>query len=446
MKKIILFFFLFGFAILSHSQQGFEFTNLKNNQIKIPFKLINNLVFINVKVNGVDLLFLLDTGVSETILFGFEDTKELNLNHVEKISVQGLGGNAAMEGLKSSGNKLIIDKIESNNHLLYLILDPSFNLSNYIGVTINGIIGSSFFENHLVQIDYSKHMIHLYNLDSKFNRKLKKDFVHMPLLIERRKPYVNSVVNLNNDKVEVKLLVDSGNSDAVWLFDEISDKIQVPQKHFDDYLGQGLSGVVEGKRARIDAFSIADFQFQFPVVAFPNLSSIKNISFYNGRLGSLGGEILKRFVVVFDYNRGGMYLKKNKLYKSPFYYNKSGVEIWRTGMQLVRKLVVVPDNSIVLQSEEIRSDNTANTNLKYKYKVELKPVYEIGYVRPDSNAANCGLQMGDVLLEINGRETYDLSLQDINAFLWSDKEIWIDLKIQRSDDVLNFKFKVVDIL
>ena len=80
MKKIILFFFLVFFAIPVFSQQGFEFHNDKSEKVKVPIRLINNLVFIPVKVNGVELLFLLDSGVEETILFGFEDPQKLNLN------------------------------------------------------------------------------------------------------------------------------------------------------------------------------------------------------------------------------------------------------------------------------------------------------------------------------------------------------------------------------
>lgn len=443
MKKIILFFFLLNFAIPALSQQGFEFVNAKSDRVKIPIRLINNLTFIPVQVNGVELLFLLDSGVEETILFGFEDPKKLNLNNVQKITIQGLGDNQGVEGLKSSGNLLTIDKMQSKNHMLYLILDPSFNLSNYVGITVNGIIGSAAFTNHLVEIDYSKKMASFHKLDSKFHMKVQKEFRKIPLSIERSKPYVNATVKINEEEVDVKLLVDSGNSDAVWLFDQFSDKIEVPQKHFEDYLGQGLSGAVEGKRARINQFLIADFQFKSPIVAFPDSTSIKNISMQSNRLGSIGGEILRRFTTVFDYNNGWLFLKKNKYFKNSFYYNKSGIEVWHTGVQLVKQLVVVPDNSFVLHSEDVKSDNTSS---KLKYKVELKPIYEIGYIRANSNAEKSGLKVGDVIVSIDGKEAYNLSLQEINALLWSENEIWIEVKVQREGKLMNFKFKLIDVL
>ncbi|MEL1240537.1 PDZ domain-containing protein [Flavobacterium flavipallidum] len=444
MKKIILFFFLLGFTIPALSQQQFEFVDAKSDRVKFPIRLINNLVFIPVKVNGVELLFLLDSGVEETILFGFEDPGKLNLNNVKKINIQGLGDSQGVEGLRSSGNLLTIDKLQSKNHMLYLILDPSFNLSTYVGITVNGIIGSAAFNNHLVEIDYAKRMVSFHKLNSKFHVKIQKEFTRIPLSIERNKPYVKAVVRLNDEDVAVKLLVDNGNSDAIWLFDEISDKIEVPQKHFKDYLGQGLSGAVEGKRARIDRFSIADFQFKIPIVAFPDSISIKNISMQSNRLGSVGGEILKRFTSVFDYKNGCLYLKKNKNYKNTFYYNKSGIEVWHTGVQLVKQLVVVPDNSFVMHAEDIKTDKTAG--IKVKYKTELKPVYEIGYIRMNSNAEKCGLKIGDIIVSIDGKEAYNLSLQQLNALLWSDDEIWIEVKVEREGKLMDFKFKLIDVL
>jgi hypothetical protein len=44
----------------------------------IPFKLINNLIFIPVNINGANLTFMLDTGVAETI-FSVLKIKSSNL-------------------------------------------------------------------------------------------------------------------------------------------------------------------------------------------------------------------------------------------------------------------------------------------------------------------------------------------------------------------------------
>jgi hypothetical protein len=47
---------------------------------KDSFQLINNLVFIPINVNGVELTFL-DSGVKETILFSLEEKMKLALKY-----------------------------------------------------------------------------------------------------------------------------------------------------------------------------------------------------------------------------------------------------------------------------------------------------------------------------------------------------------------------------
>ena len=130
-------------AITYWSQDGFRFDTDKN-KVVIPFKLINNLIFIPINVNGVELNFLLDSGVEETILLSLEDKTEVSLNNVEKIKLKGLGANEAIEGLKSSGNILKINELKDFNHELYIVLDQDFNFSSHVGIPVNGIIGYHF--------------------------------------------------------------------------------------------------------------------------------------------------------------------------------------------------------------------------------------------------------------------------------------------------------------
>lgn len=55
---------------------------------------------------------------------------------------------------------------------------------------------------------------------------------------------------------------------------------------------------------------MADFEFKNPIVSFPDSSSIKNVKMVVDRIGSVGGEVLKRFTIILDYADRKMYLKK----------------------------------------------------------------------------------------------------------------------------------------
>ncbi len=321
--------------------------------------------------------------------------------------------------------------------MVYVVLDQSFNLSSHIGIPVNGIIGYHFMKNNLVEINYDKKRIIIYKETEKIRNKLEKKFKNIPITIEKFKPYVKAKVVVNAKEIPVKLLVDIGNCDAVWLFQNGSKKIQVPEKNFEDYLGKGFSGDVIGKRAQIDQFSMSGFDFKNPVVAFPDTTSVRNVKMVNERAGSVGSEILKRFIVVFDYANQKLYLKKNSHFDAPFNYNKTGIELQHFGLQWVQETV---------RMETVPLSQGGNVTNNFKYKFDLKPVYVITSVRKNSLAAIAGLQKEDILVRVNSIPAHSYSLEKINAILKSEDEKWITLEVEREGKILKFKFQLHNVL
>jgi hypothetical protein len=435
MKKAVILCLLFIYLPIL-GQEGFIFE--KNvDKIVIPFKFINNLIFIPIKVNGVELNFLLDSGVEETILFSMEDKKEVGFFNVEKITLRGLGSEAPIEGLKSTNNTLEIHGLRSINHVLYIVLDQSFNLSYHIGIPVNGIVGFNFLKSNLVEINYERKRITVYRDSEKIRNKIEKKFLKVPIAIERSKPYITGSVVINSTEIPVKLLIDIGNSDALWLFQNDSKMINVPKKNFEDYLGKGFSGDVEGKRAQIEKFTMSKFEFNNPIIAFPDTISIRHVKMVMDRAGSVGSEILKRFTIVFDYPNQKIFLKKNRNFNSPFNYNKSGIELQHYGLQWVQETV---------RLETVPLSEGTNLSNNFKYKFELKPIYIIANVRENSTAAIGGLQKNDVLVSINSVPAYKYSLEKINSILRSEDEVWITFEVERDGQLLKFKFQLLNVL
>ena len=442
MAKRLLLLLLNLFLLPVFAQQGFQFEK-EINKVSVPFKLINNLIFVPIKVNGVELNFLLDTGVSETILFSLEEKKEVLFSNTEKILLKGLGNQIAVEGLKSKNNVLEFSSLKMPNQLLYIVLDPDFNLSSHIGIPVNGIVGYQFFRNNLVEINYRKKKIIVFKDIPKNRKKIERKFDAMAITVEKFKPYIKGTVTLEEHSIPVKLLVDIGNSDAVWLFQDRSKFIKVPEKSFDDYLGKGFSGDVIGKRAKIEKMTMNDFEFNNPIAAFPDSSSIRNVSMVPDRMGSVGGEIMKRFDLVFDYRNEQLFLKKNGNYSQPFSYNKSGVEIQHNGLQWVQETVPMEMVKTPRANSEV---NVYSAKTEFKYKFQVKPLYEIANVRANSPAAIAGLLKGDIIIKINNNPTYKYSLQDIITLFRSDVDKWITLEIERKNEIRKFKFQLNDIL
>ncbi|CAD5343360.1 hypothetical protein FLA105535_03358 [Flavobacterium bizetiae] len=427
-------------ASLSLLAQGDFEIEKHSKKVTIPFKLINNLIFIPIKVNGIELNFLLDSGVEETILFSMEEKQEVSFHNIQKIKLRGLGSEDEIEGLKSTNNVLESHGLKSSNHLVYIILDQSFNLSSHIGIPVNGIIGYKFFKNNIVEINYQKKRVVVHVNDKSTHERLSKKFNEVPITIERSKPYIYATAVVNDDKIPAKLLIDIGNSDAFWIFE--NNKIKLPKKNFPDFLGKGFSGDIEGHRAKIDNFLIDDFNFKKPIVSFPDSTSIRNVKMVPDRIGSVGGEVLKRFTVVLDYADKKMYLRKNSKFSEPFTYNKSGITVQHNGLQWVQETVHLEMVKVASTLDEVTKNEVKDGNFRYKFS--LKPVYEIVNIRKNSAAEKCGLQKGDIIVSINKNAPYKYSLQQINNLLKSEEDIWINLEVERNSLILKFRFKLED--
>lgn len=419
----ILFWLLTVFD--ASAQRGIVFASESQKRVTIPFRLINNLIFIDVAINGASLTMLLDTGVDDTILFSLEEGQQVNLGDIRKVRLLGLGGAETVEGLVSTGNRLSIKSLNDQSHTVFIVLDQGFNFSATVGIPVNGIIGYQFFRNYPVEIDYAhKRLIVHRELPARAGK-----FKRIPISVEENKPYVHAEVGAGS-LAEAKLLLDLGNSDALWLFQDRIDSTLV--SGVTDYLGRGLSGDIMGVRGRIPSFAIAGFRFRDVVTAFPASETSRMMVLVPGRKGSVGGEALRRFRVLFDYRGGALFLKPTRHLGDPFQYNMSGLEIHHEGTQWIRE----PESMLTVSYE----GDAASQAARYATRFELKPVYIIVSVREGSPADQAGLRKGDILQSVNGKSAYDLKLHDIAEILRSEEGKVIKLKVLRRDRELTFRF------
>ena len=434
--KLLQFLFIFLFSIFMNAQNSFQIVNAK--KVVIPFKLINNLIFIPITVNGAELTFLLDTGVAETTIFSLEN-KEMKLSPLESVKFSGLGGNASIMGFKSDHNVGKIGKhFVNDSFTLFIILDQDFNISSHVGIPVNGIIGYHFFKNHPVIIDYASKKITVYQENELFTKKIKK-FNEMPISIERNKPYVLADVEMTNNKKSSKLLIDLGNSDAIWLFPTLIKDFVYNRPNIEDFLGRGFNGDIYGKRSRIHSFYLDNFKFEKPLTAMPDEFSIQHVNLVEERKGSIGGEIMRRFTAAFDYPNEKLYLKKNGNYDDPFHFNMSGLDFQQDGMQWEKDMVNL---------ESKRRDNGTTgvelINNSLQYKFVLKPLFSIAGVRKDSPGDKAGLKKGDQLITINGRKTSEMTLNKIMEMMKSEEGKIINMVIMRKNQELRLSFTLED--
>lgn len=444
MKKffILLLLLLCGFCFLT-AQSKFLIHN-KHKTDKISFKLINNLVVIPVEVNGVELSFILDTGVSKPFIFN-NISDSLKIKNTEKIFIRGLGEGEPIEALKSSNNIFKIGDAIKLNQDLYAIKELGLNFAPRLGVLVNGIIGLDLFRDFIVEINYSSRFIKLTE-PIYYSYKNCKRCERFNLEFYNDKPYINAQVCLNSKKIPVKLLIDSGGSDSLWLFEDDSLGIISGDNFFRDFLGHGLSGSVYGKRGKTESFSLKSFTLKKTNVAYPDANSVFFAKKVKDRNGSIAGNILKRFNLIIDYRDSLITLKKNKYFKEKFNYNKSGIELAHDGLRFVKEYEPFMYRLNINEGNSINNKGGIKLVFDKKYKMSLKPAYAIVELRKDSSAEKAGLKKGDIILSINGKSSHLLKLQQIMSMFYGNTGKIIKLKIERNKQILNYNFKLENLL
>jgi hypothetical protein len=398
----------------SHAQTNMihmQFKKKRMNKVDIRFDMIHNLMIVPVFINGSDTLkFILDTGVSHTMITSLKGSYGATFNYAREINLMGLGNGDEITAYHSFGNLIEMPGVIGYNHNVIILKDEFDFISQGLGTQIHGLLGFDVFNSFTVEIDYKTRKLTLYDPEFYQRRRREKDVKKMDVVnmeIVRRKPFIYAKVEDEfGNKQDSKLLVDSGASHSLTLFTSGSNKIEVPDNSIYSYIGVGLSGDIYGYIGRAKTFEIGRYRFKRPLVTFPEEASVQISNYEKDRSGSIGADILKRFTVIFDYKRGEMLIKPNSNYKSEFKYNLSGIDL------------TTPFPDI--------------------------PVYQVTKIRKGSPAWIAGLEVGDQIVTINGVETSEYSLSNLVQLLQSKAGRTLKVGVKRQEQVFFAKFTLED--
>jgi hypothetical protein len=415
-----------------YSQNIWDFSQNKN-KIVIPFQLLNNSIIVQPKVNNIQLNLILDTGSGYNMLFAFPEKDSIVFSNTSKIKITGPGMEDPIDAYISKNNKIEFRNLFSKKLDVILMLEDRYSFTTSLGIPIHGILGADFFMNNLVEIQYDTKRIIVYRKESKKYLSKILNFKQLPFILKDKKPFVPVEINIDDKKTQnLELLVDTGLSDGLWVFEK---ELNIQNKNFIlDYLGAGIGGSVYGKRIRFNTINFSDFQFKQPIISLPDTISFLKKNILKSRDGSVGGEILKRFNVVFNYSKQIMYLIKNNNFNNKFYYNMAGFDVHHNGVEVVE--------------EKIKSDlPTSSKNItdliyddpKVNFQYILKPGIEISYIRKNSIAEKVGLKVDDKIISINGKKAINYKLSEILEILQKNVDEKLEIEIERNNKKMNFE-------
>ncbi|HEY3429804.1 MAG TPA: aspartyl protease family protein [Cyclobacteriaceae bacterium] len=404
-RLLLIFIVTFAFVRNSYSQVlGFVIADGKK-KIEIPIQIQNNLIVVPVILNDkLPLKFIVDTGVRTAILTQKTFSDILELPYGRKYSISGPGGEKIIDAYVTNNVSLSLPGVSGKGHALLVLEEDYLELRNFLGTDVHGILGYELFSRFIVKLDYSKKTMTLIQPD-KFRPG--RRYQELPMLVEDTKPFIlTSIVLSPTNSMTGKLLMDTGASHGLLLEPSSDERIVVPANTVSTVIGRGLGGVITGKTGRIQSLKLGSYTLDNVLANFPDPNSYMDTlkATLTFRHGSIGGEILSRFTVVFNFPQGKVFLKKNSAFKKEFYFNLSGIDLKAKGAKL--------------------------------------DVFEISEVRESSPAEKVGVQTGDIIVSVNGILTKDLHLNELNARLNMKPGKKITLVISRNQVRYTLSFRL----
>lgn len=263
-------------------------------QTGIPFHLINNNVFGAVQVNGQGpYFFIFDTGGTNIITPAL--AKTLNLEVEGSIPEFGAGEGLMEGGFTRVAEIQVGDALVKNQIFTVLPLD---RLDAVEGTPMPGLVGYEVFRRFVTRIDYSAETITL--IDSKhFN----PEGAGTPVKFAFHDHILEVIGTFEG--LAAKYNIDTGSRSELTLTKAFVEQGGLRAKHprgVDAMYGWGVGGPTRAYVTRGTEMTLGQIRIDNVVT---NMSTQDR----GGLSGFVGGGILKRFIVTFDYDHQTMYLK-----------------------------------------------------------------------------------------------------------------------------------------
>ncbi|GAB3713437.1 hypothetical protein GCM10027592_52680 [Spirosoma flavus] len=383
---------------------GFFIAN-NRNWTRIPFQLHSNLIIVPVRVNESDTLhFILDTGVSNTIITDPTAFRKQLLTVGRKVKLSGAGEGGSLTASVAIENNLNMGGLRAAHHNLVILDEDVLKLSEYVGTPVHGIFGYEIFANFVVNVDFQRRELTITKPDKYKYRKGKGD--RYPITIQNTKAYTDAFSVFDGEKtMPLRVVLDTGAGHALLLDRSRSTAaMPLPAKNIRAQLGRGLNGIINGCMGRIQKVRFGRYELDNILASFPDSMAfgMKLIDMPE-RQGNVGCELLRRFNVTFNYPDQYVVMKPIKrLMRESFEHDMSGVEL--------------------------------------KAKGERYRNYYVDKVLENSPAAMAGLEEGDEVMFVNNNSVNEMTISDIYKILQKGEGREVSMLVRRNGRLIVASF------
>lgn len=297
--------------------------------VTIPFELVTRHIMVKAKINNSrPLSFVFDTGAKDCVV-DVEVARELGLKLEGQLRVGGAGsetlaGSFVREATWTLGG--LEDFAQPVN-----VAIPLARLAGRFGHDFDGIIGSDFIQQFVVEVDYEKRTLRLHDKDN-FTYSGAGEILPIELN-QQGFPYIEAEITpVGGDPIKGKFVLDLGSGGSVVLMSPIVNEHNLLGTGLKTYRAIGVGGAggpSTGQIGRVRELRIGKFSISNPLAMFAQDKAGAMAS--RTLIGNIGQQIASKFRVFLDYGRKRIILEPSGTFSDKMDRAVAGVALTTDG-------------------------------------------------------------------------------------------------------------------
>ncbi len=358
-----------------------------NTPVEMDFELVGGRIYVPAEVGGHKTSAVLDTGSGSTVM-DLGRANEWSIASKGDLNVSGTGSNAVTGKVLDNATAII-----GGITIPIPFAIPLEPLAAAEGRRMEVIVGAQFFQSHIVEIDYSKHHLRIFDMAADVHPV--GDILTINLV--GGLPHIYLIMRIGSVEYSLEGMVDTGATGGALTAKFLKTHHPAARMTEKIGIGGGVGGMNEGRYFRPDILKIGSVSLSQPmIIATETTGGLEGEdSKYDINFGS---ELLQRFLVTFDYPHKRIFLKPNERVAAPFEVDKAGMQIYAEGADL--------------------------------------RTFRVHAVIPGSSSEIDGISSGDIIETIDGSQASKFTLQDLRTLFRSSSVTKWELGIRRGDQLL----------